>query len=325
MLRKTILALVLAVLAFQLHQMRQEWDRARLPDTLAAPSPVRDPFQAGTDFSPLPPGHPARRGFQHQSLEDHRRERRPTHEAEDTLYLQPLGWPDASSYPLLEAMRRHASVFFQRPATILPAATVQDRGYTTRFRSDLGWHQVLATDVLRDLRARRADDALGLLTITAVDLYPEPSWNFVFGQAEPKHGVSVVSLARYHPDGPRQEQTPESSWLTAELPSLESDSERPRDLRAAHRALKILTSQLGFLVGLRSCEAYACTMNWTVSMKALDARPLRACPDCLRKLQDALGFEVSTRYRALEEHYRQLGLGREADWVRRRLGNLPAD
>ena len=32
-----------------------------------------------------------------------------------------------------------------------------------------------------------------------IDLYPNESWNFVFGQANPGAGVGVFSFARYDP------------------------------------------------------------------------------------------------------------------------------
>jgi hypothetical protein len=104
---------------------------------------------------------------------------------------------------------------------------------------------------------------------------------------------------------------------------LENRDRWGRDQIAAHRAIKILTSQVCFLLGMTHCQKFACTLNWTNNMQELDARPLRACPNCLRKLQDSLGFDVRQRYLALAESYDEMGLSEEAAWVQRRLLAIP--
>jgi predicted Zn-dependent protease len=43
--------------------------------------------------------------------------------------------------------------------------------------------QLLTTNILALLKKKIPGDAFCLLGITMEDLYPDPSWNFVFGQA----------------------------------------------------------------------------------------------------------------------------------------------
>jgi hypothetical protein len=131
-------------------------------------------------------------------------------------------------------------------------------------------------------------------------------------------------LARYHPKGPWVASEEQESWLIGEVQRV-GESPRNSDQIATHRSIKILTSQICFLLGLTHCEKYACTLNWTDNMPELDARPLQACPDCLRKLQRCLGFSIRDRYRKLVGHYQAAGFKREAHWVRRRLNALPKD
>jgi archaemetzincin len=45
------------------------------------------------------------------------------------------------------------------------------------------------------------------LAITMEDLYPEPAWNFVFGQASLQLRVAVFSFARYDAAFYSQERT----------------------------------------------------------------------------------------------------------------------
>lgn len=289
---------------------------------LPPPRSVSGPFEPGADFLPLPSQHVARAGRLHQSLDAFRQERRATEDSRRVLYLEPLGWPEATSYPLLGSLESHARAFFQRELRVLPGSSIEARQFTTRFRPSLGWSQVLVPDVLDSLRPRLPDDALGLVAITAQDLYPEPSWNFVFGQADPANAVSVLSLARYHPAGPKQAILPQGSWLTAELPPAGTPAPSPQDALAATRALKVFTSQICFLLGFRHCVRYACGLNWTDGMRQLDARPLHLCPLCLEKLHDSLGFDIHSRYQELQASYSRLGLTEEADWISRRLKAL---
>jgi predicted Zn-dependent protease len=53
--------------------------------------------------------------------------------------------------------------------------------------------QILTRDVLRWLQGYLPEDAFCLLGITMEDLYPNPSWNFVFGEAALRERVGVAS------------------------------------------------------------------------------------------------------------------------------------
>jgi archaemetzincin len=65
----------------------------------------------------------------------------------------------------------------------LPAVSLETAKFTTRYNPNTGNLQILTSDVLDFLKTRVPPDAFCLLAITMEDLYPEPSWNFVFGQA----------------------------------------------------------------------------------------------------------------------------------------------
>src|SRR5437870_11313347 len=81
----------------------------------------------------------------------------------------------------------------------LPPIKIDNSKLTTRRNPYTGNPQILTGDVLDFLKARVPADAFCLLAITMEDLYPEPSWNFVFGQASLRERVGVYSFARYHP------------------------------------------------------------------------------------------------------------------------------
>jgi len=66
-------------------------------------------------------------------------------------------------------------------------------------------------------------------------------------------------------------------------------------------------------------------MNGCNHVPEMDRTPLHLCPVCLRKLQHAVGFDVLSRYRALEALYRREGLLDEAGWAAARVAHLVAD
>ena len=133
------------------------------------------------------------------------------------------------------------------------------------------------------------------------DLYPEPSWNFVFGMASLRERVGVFSFARYDPAfyGRQAGAAAAATML--------------------RRSCKVLAHETGHMFGLRHCIHFQCGMNGSNHLAESDSRPIHLCPICLRKLQHAVGFDHVARYRALEAFYQRVGLKPEAAWVRRRL------
>ena len=163
--------------------------RALAPDDSFQPVPVpgpsdwlavhREPGQTFEQFRRLRPNQP----------DAHRR----------IIYLQPLGaFPEQQS-PSLEKLGEYAAVFFQMEVKVLAPVSASAGGFTSRTNSTTGRRQILTEDVLHWLKGKLPADGFCLLAITMEDLYPEASWNFVFGQASLTDPVGVYSFARYDP------------------------------------------------------------------------------------------------------------------------------
>ncbi len=232
------------------------------------------------------------------------------------IYLQPLGEFAADvrqtilsardsqtglSAPLLEKLREFAAAFFAMKVNVLPAVSPDASRFTTRRNPHTSNLQILTGDVLDFLKARVPSDAFCMLAITMQDLYPEPSWNFVFGQASLRERVGVYSFARYDP----------AFYGEARVRDYE-----PLLLR---RSCKVLAHETGHMFGLAHCTFFNCLMNGSNHLGESDRRPLHLCPVCLRKLQRSIGFDVLERYRALEGVTRADGFADEADWFSRRI------
>jgi archaemetzincin len=239
------------------------------------------------------------------------------------IYLQPLGEfaddvrqtilsaskDSQAGLPasLVETLREFASAFFAMEVKALPPVTLEASKFTTRRSPHTGNLQILTSDVLEFLKARVPGDAFCVLAITMVDLYPEPSWNFVFGQASLRKRVGVYSFARYDPAfyGEARDSAYEKLLL--------------------RRSCKVLAHETGHMFGLAHCTFFNCLMNGSNHLAESDRRPLHLCPVCLRKLQWSVGFDVLERYRVIERVTRADRFVDEADWFGRRIKILRED
>lgn len=182
------------------------------------------------------------------------------------IYLQPFGEFPQSQIPLLEKLREYAAAYFAMEVKVLPCLTISESNLTTRINPYTRNRQILATNVLAILKKNIPSDAFCILAITMEDLYPEPSWNFVFGQASLSERVGVYSFARYDPAfyGEKRGKDYEKVLLK--------------------RSCKVLVHETSHMFGLNHCVYFRCVLNGSNHLKESDARPMCVCPVCLRKL-----------------------------------------
>jgi archaemetzincin len=217
------------------------------------------------------------------------------------LCLQPLGVFEDGKSPSTEVLSECARAFFTLDVKLLAPLDPGTQKFTTRINRFTNKPQVLTGDVLTLLRTKLPDDAFCLLAITMEDLYPDPDWNFVFGQATLRNRVAVYSFARYDPLFYGEDRGP--------------DYEK----KLLRRSCKVLVHETAHMFGLTHCIYFKCVLNGSNHLDESDARPLRLCPVCLRKLQHSVGFDVVARYRTLHKFYNEVGLSDEASWTRQRL------
>jgi archaemetzincin len=172
------------------------------------------------------------------------------------LSLLPLGAPPGEILDVLE--RELAAVFglgtrrltaLPEPASALDAARGQ-------------WS---ATEILKALlpRARSRERLLG---VTERDLFV-PVLSFVYGQAQLRGPVAVVSLARLRPE-------------FFGLP--------PDPALLARRALTEAVHELGHTFGLVHCLERRCPMALSLGLEDLDSKGAWPCPTCEELLEGSL-------------------------------------
>jgi len=273
---------------------------ADLPETL------QRAFNPGNDFSPMESPKPGDWLAEHkepgQTFSNFTASQynRPDN-IRKKIYLHPLGTFAKDNSPSMDILRDYARVYFAMDVEVLSAIPLRDELFTPRINHFTKKRQILTIDVLNYLRTRLPSDAFCVLVVTMEDLYPEPTWNFVFGQASLTERTGVYSFARYDPA------------FYGEL--------RKSDYGniILKRSCRILAHETGHMFGLQHCIFFRCILNGSNHLKESDSRPLHLCPVCLRKLQYSIGFDIVKRYQGLNEFYRKNDFNEETPWVEKRL------
>jgi len=279
------------------------------PPFRPSPDVSQDPpaYYAPDLFEPMPPPKPGdwmaahpepRQSFAAYVRSDPIRPSRRRH----TLIVSQVGPMDAEQAGRLAVLRKFLGLYYALPVREGPALGLAR--VTSRERSLFGRHltQYLTGDILHKVLVPALPrDAVCLQGVTMEDLYPDPTWNYVFGQASLRRRVGIYSLVRFQPE----------FWG-------ETSSEATRRL-ALLRSLKTLVHETGHMFGLHHCQRLKCVMNGSNSLPESDARPIYLCPVCLKKFRWNLGLDVIERYEALRAFYEKHGLRDEAAWVTKRL------
>ena len=218
-------------------------------------------------------------------------EHRPVHARgkRRVIYIQPLGYFEASEVEVLNLTARFLGQFFCLPVQIMkriPLDVIPSRA--RRKHRAWGVNQILAPHVLYELlKPRLPADAATLLALTPNDLWPGQGWNFVFGMADLRDRVGVWSTYR----------------------NGDPVKERKRHLL---RTFKIASHETGHMFSMRHCTAHECGMCGSNSRAESDRRPLEFCPPCLAKLLWATGCDARARYQNLANLMKEAGLNKQA-------------
>ena len=284
---------------------------AALGNRFELPASIRPLFTPDADFRPIPRPRGddwltwhTERG---QTFDDYKAAEPNRPDAtRRTIYLLPLGEFDGDAAPDLEALRAYAAAFFQLEARLLPLHDPHDLEFSPRKHRGTGRRQVRSTDILAYLKTRLPADAYCLIGVTMTDLYPEPSWNYVFGQASLAERVGIFSFARYDP-----------AFF---------GEERGRNFRdlILQRSCKVLAHETAHMFGMGHCIYFDCLVNGSNSLAETDRQPQHLCPVCLRKLHEVTWLDPARRYRELGDFYRARQWFDDLDFVNRQLARLPA-
>src|SRR5262245_3297824 len=198
----------------------------------------------------------------------------------DTIDVVPIGEPDRARQRIVALTVDYLGRFFAAPVRLRHAVQESDLPDSAfRNRPDLGWRQLSSRWVLECLAAHRDTLATATLATSGFDLYPAPTWNFVFGQASTSARTGVWSMFRFG--------DPDESLAAERL--------------CLRRTMVTATHEIAHLLPISHCIAYECLMNGSNHLEEFDHRPLDLCPQCLDKLTACSAADPVDRARRLAE------------------------
>ncbi|MEW5848940.1 MAG: archaemetzincin [Myxococcota bacterium] len=209
--------------------------------------------------------------------------------------IVPIGDFTPAQRRVVELSADYVERFFGLPVRLhasIPASEIPARA--RRVHPSWGMEQVLTTFVLEELLVpRRPADSVAFLALSSSDLYPDPSWNFVFGQASLRDRVGVWSIYR----------------------NGNADGSAGEFRLFLLRTLKTAVHELSHMFSMAHCVAYECVLNGSNHRQEADARPLDLCPIDLQKLCWNTRCDPVARYDRLLEFTRTHGLTDEARFL----------
>lgn len=175
-------------------------------------------------------------------------------EMEKKLYIIPIGEIEAEA---LAYLQNNISQIFSIDCQVLNAIAVPPEAYDSRRGQ---YYSPIILQKILDSAPAAYHRILGVID---VDLYVQ-GLNFIFGQADLQHGITIISIAR----------------LRQEYYGL------PPDKKLFYlRMLKEAVHELGHTYGLDHCTDFHCVMYFSNSLQDTDRKGVDFCRKCKGKLK----------------------------------------
>lgn len=197
----------------------------------------------------------------------------------NTIYILPLGEFTPQESKIIDLTVEYLELFYGiktvRMHTMKDDVIPDDKRRLNEMNSEQLHAGYLIENVIPDLKPK---NALVIMALTSKDLYPKPSWNYVFGLATYSDGIGVTSIFRYDPNN--------------------------KDYRIGlHRTIKTSAHEIGHMFKLKHCTHALCVMNGVNSLSEDDRKPNSLCSVCLKKMTWNFGFNTKERLQKLMAFY----------------------
>lgn len=204
-----------------------------------------------------------------------------------TIYIQPAGKFSLQQTKVIRQTADYMRAFYGLPVVLRDPISLEEKLRTDVVRVQYPNNRQIRTSFFLDelLPGMLPKDGAALLCLTSYDLFPEDTWNFVFGQASLEKRVGVWSLSRL---GKEENGKPASEDVLLS------------------RTLKIAMHETGHMFSMRHCTKYECLMSGTNHLGESDRYPMDTCPECTAKIAWAMNYPLEDRYKNLAEFWRKL-------------------
>ena len=220
---------------------------------------------------------------------------KPTSERQN-IYVLPLGKFTAEQKNIINVTSAYLEAFYDLPVTLMSSRIlIRPVKNDDIRRNAVTKVEQLRTGYIMDeiLKPILPADAAALIAFTDVDLFPDSTMYFVFGQASLSDRVGVWSLKRLG------DKAAHTTFL--------------------RRTLKIATHETGHMFSFMHCTKYECVMSGTNYLGETDRRPIDACPECMAKVCWMSDVSPSERYGKLAAFCRRNDLKKEAEEFEKKL------
>jgi len=209
------------------------------------------------------------------------------------VYIQPIGEFTNEQSEIIAITGDYLNVFYGVVVVVLAPISADEIPDDNRRIGMNGMEQLQTGYIMNDiLGPSLPEDGRALMAFTTDDLYPDDSYNFVFGQGSLGGNVGVYSIARFG--------NPAADSAQFDL--------------CLKRTLKVASHELGHIFGIKHCVNYECIMNGSNHIEETDSKPVYLCPLDLLKVSQGLGIDEVYRYRKLAQFWNSKGYEKEANF-----------
>ncbi|CAF1405609.1 unnamed protein product [Rotaria sordida] len=249
------------------------------------------------------------------------------------IYLTLLDNDDLLSLLNIDHLINYTQRFFQMEVKLLPLFTniywnntkkkwictmkgrndlIKEITLRTRYNSTTEHSQIYVDNILNLLKRSVPSDARCLVAITLHDLYSDESDLFIAGLAHGNCHVAAFSFFRYDP----RLKFGDEFWYDWKIKKTQS---KLMSIIILLRSCRLLTHEIGHLLGIGHCIYYGCLMNGSGHLQEDFSQPLFLCPIDLRKLSQLANFDFIQRYEKLLDFCTENQFNDETDILKKRL------
>jgi archaemetzincin len=215
-----------------------------------------------------------------------------TTQQRDKIYLQSFGQFTHKEQKIIEITAEYLRLFYHLEVKILATQSLDTIPKTVqRINQHTLENQILSTYLLSSvLLPQLPDSAAVYIGFTPSDLYPSPTWNYVFGQANLRQRTGIWSIYRFG--------NPDLNEETFKL--------------VLARTIKTASHEIGHIFSIRHCLDYQCAMARSNHLRDLDKHPVHFCPTCTAKVCTNLRIDLVEHYKGLKLFWQKNGFDEQA-------------
>lgn len=215
----------------------------------------------------------------------------------DCIYILPIGDFSEWEFKVVQFNAEYLHLFFG-----LKVKTMQPISDTVipkdKKRMQFGVEQLDASYIIHEvLPDELPNDGIVIMALTAKDLYPKPSWNFVFGLASYTERTGVTSMYRF-----------------SDLPLDENNYSK-----CLSRLIKTSSHEITHMFSVKHCINAVCLMNGVNHLGESDRRPNALCSECLAKLSWNFNFKDVERLKEIIVFLKKHELYSDAEILEKQL------